>query len=200
MTATYNRANLGADGGEGKMLVRRLALAMGLLFALIGVQGPEFAEQYRQRLAGAIDELTRVVAAFDANATRQSLTPETAIQRLKSNPDPLARDRGLAAETDMARLARMQDALSAMKGAAPVKRLWALAENFDPEIAVRAFADYQPAAPTTGEAFVIGAIFGALGWAATHLGAWPIRRHIARRRERAAEEASLPQRGRGLFN
>ena len=129
------------------MLVRRLAFAMGLLFALIGVQGPEFAEQYRQRLAGAIDELTRVVAAFDADAAAQSLTPEAAILRLRSNPDPLARDRGLAAETDMVRLARLQDALSAMKGAAPVRRLWALAENFDPpEIAARAFADYEPAA------------------------------------------------------
>ena len=87
------------------MLVRRLAIAMGLLFALIGVQGPEFAEQYRQRLAGAIDELTRVVAAFDADAARQSLTPDAAIQRLQSNPDPLARDRGLAAEADKTRLA-----------------------------------------------------------------------------------------------
>jgi hypothetical protein len=179
------------------MLIGRVAFAIGILFALIGVQGPEFVEQYRQRLAGAIDELSRVVAAFDAEAARQSLTPDAAIQRLKTNPDPLARDRGLDAETDKTRLERMQDALAAMKNAPPVRRLFAFAENFDPEIAERAFADFEPAAPTSGEAFIVGAVVGALGWAVTHIGAWPIRRHIARRRERAAEEAYYSGRGRG---
>ncbi len=169
------------------MMVRRLALAIGLLFALIGTQGPEFAQQYRQRLAGAIDELGRVVAGFDAEARSRALTPQAAIDRLEHNPDPLARGRGAAAEQDQARLDRLQSALAAMKDAAPLSRLVVFVENFDPEIAARAFADYEPATPTTSEAFVVGALFGALGWAATHLGAWPIRRHIARRRAAALD-------------
>ena len=57
------------------MFTRRLAVAIGLLFALIGAQGPEFSQQYRQRLGGALDELSRIVAEFDADAARQAITP-----------------------------------------------------------------------------------------------------------------------------
>ena len=64
------------------MFTRRLAAAIGLLFALVGMQGPEFTQQYRQRLGGALDELKRVVSAFDADAARQSITPVEAIARL----------------------------------------------------------------------------------------------------------------------
>ena len=38
-------------------MTRRLALAIGLVFAIIAAQAPEFAQQYRQRLGGALDEL-----------------------------------------------------------------------------------------------------------------------------------------------
>ena len=53
------------------MFTRRLAAAIGLLFALLGMQGPEFTQQYRQRLGGALDELKRAVSVFDADAARQ---------------------------------------------------------------------------------------------------------------------------------
>lgn len=165
------------------MLVRRLALAIGFLFALIGVQGPEFAQQYRQRLAGAIDELQRVVADFDAEAARSSLSPEEAVARLRTNTDPLARERGDAAEANQARLGRLQRAYADMRNGAPVDRLWTLVAEFDPETASRTLADFEPAAPTTSEAFIVGAVTGILGWGLTHLGAWPVRRGIQRRRE-----------------
>jgi len=42
--------------------------------ALAGSQIPEFAQQYRQRLGGAIDELNRMIAQFDSEAAGQSLT------------------------------------------------------------------------------------------------------------------------------
>jgi hypothetical protein len=166
------------------MLVRRLALAIGLVFALLGVQGPEFAQQYRQRLAGAIDELQRVVAEFDSEAARQSLSPEVAIARLQTNPDPLARERGDAAADDQARLARLSQAFADLRGGPSVSRLWTFAEDFDPETASKTLADYEPAAPTTSEAFIVGGVAGALGWALTHLTAWPVRRGLRRRRER----------------
>ncbi len=162
------------------MLVRRLAIAIGLLFALIGVQGPEFAQQYRQRLAGAIDELQRVVSEFDAEAARQSLSPRLAIERLQGNADPLARERGDAAEANQARLARLQEDFSDMRDGAPVSRLWTFVTDLDPETASRTLADYEPAAPTTSEAFIVGGAAGAVGWALTHLSAWPMRRRFKR--------------------
>ena len=58
-----------------ELLLRRLALAIGLVCGLLGTQAPEFAQQYRQRLAGAVDELSRVVATFDAEARGQEPDP-----------------------------------------------------------------------------------------------------------------------------
>ena len=169
------------------MLVRRLALAIGLVFALLGVQGPEFAQQYRQRVAGAIDELQRVVADFDAEAAQRSLSPEQAVSRLQSNADPLARERGDAAAADQVRLARLRQDLADMRDGASVTRLWTFVTDFDGETASRTLADYEPAAPTTYEAFIVGGITGALGWALTHLTAWPVRRSFKRgKAERAA--------------
>jgi hypothetical protein len=57
------------------MFSNRLALAIALLAGLIGTQGPEFAQQYRQRPGGAVEELDRIVAEFDAEVQRESLTP-----------------------------------------------------------------------------------------------------------------------------
>ena len=56
------------------MLARRLALAIAVLAGLIGSQGPEFAQQYRQRLGGALEELNRIVFDFDDEVRRQNLT------------------------------------------------------------------------------------------------------------------------------
>ena len=169
------------------MLVRRLALAIGMVLALLGVQGPEFAQQYRQRLAGAIDELQRVVADFDAEAAQHSLSPEQAVARLQGNADPLARERGDAAAADQARLARLRQDFADMSDGAPVSRLRTFVTDFDAETASRTLADYEPAAPTTYEAFIVGGVAGALGWALTHLTAWPIRRSF--KRGKAAREA-----------
>jgi hypothetical protein len=55
------------------VFVRRLALAIALIAGLVGSQGPEFAQQYRQRIGGALDELKRIVADFDDEAAREGL-------------------------------------------------------------------------------------------------------------------------------
>ena len=70
-------------------IVRIAAFALGLLGAVTASQGPEFAQQYRQRLGGSIDELHRIVARFDADAAANGETRERAIGRLRGNPDDL---------------------------------------------------------------------------------------------------------------
>jgi hypothetical protein len=71
-------------------------LAIALIAGLLGSQGPEFAQQYRQRIGGALDELKRIVADFDQEAAREQTTPDQAIKRLEQNSDPLASERGPA--------------------------------------------------------------------------------------------------------
>ena len=165
-----------------EILLRRFALAVGLLCGLVGAQAPEFAQQYRQRLAGSVDELTRVVATFDAEAHAKSLTPDAAIARLKQNADPLAQERGRDMADDKVRLNHLHDALLAFTGAQPVKRLLAVAETFDAQTARRAWGDFAPAVPTTAEGFVVAFACALLGWLATHLSLWPARRRAARKR------------------
>ena len=68
-------------------------MAIALIAGLIGSQGPEFAHQYRQRIGGALDELRRIVAEFDAEAASEGLTPSEGVRRLEADSDPLARRR-----------------------------------------------------------------------------------------------------------
>lgn len=178
-----------------ELLLRRIALAIGVLCGLAATQAPEFAQQYRQRLAGAVDELQRVVSTFDAEAAAENLTPEKAIDRLQVNVDPLARQRGHDIADDKARLSRLQDALTAFTSGAPVRRLVTFFTDFDPGVARRAWGDFQPAVPTTAEGFVVGGVAWILGWLATHLAAWPLRRRASIRRGRRRD--ALPADGRG---
>ncbi|MGD0641753.1 MAG: DUF2937 family protein [Roseiarcus sp.] len=164
------------------MFVRRLALAIGLLCGLIGTQWPEFSQQYRQRLGGALDELRRVVAAFDAEAASRSLTPAEGVARLKDNADPLARERGSDIESDIAREARLGHDLAELQGADPLRRLVLIAGDFDSETASRTLQDFQPAVPVTPESLIVGGLALIWGWGATHLCVWPIRRRLQARR------------------
>ena len=55
------------------MIARTMALAAALLGGVTTSQLPEFAQQYRQRLGGAIDALTQVVEEFRADAAAHGL-------------------------------------------------------------------------------------------------------------------------------
>ena len=158
------------------MLVRRLAVAIGLLCGLIASQLPEFAQQYRQRLGGALDELNRTIAQFDSETAAQSLTREQGIDRLRRNPETLARERGAAIDKDINRANRLVRQQEAFQSGGPLTRLATLIGNFDPATATRAIENFEPAVPITVEAFMIASIAVVVGWGATHLCAWPIRR------------------------
>src|SRR5688572_1167100 len=73
----------------------RLIVVIAAAFGgLVASQFPEFAQQYRQRLGGAVDELLRVVADFDADASRNQLTREAALQTYGRSGEPFLQDRG----------------------------------------------------------------------------------------------------------
>jgi hypothetical protein len=174
------------------MFANRLALAIALLAGLIGSQGPEFAQQYRQRLGGAVAELNRIVAEFDAEAQRENLKPAEGLNRLEENADPLARQRGEAMAETIDRATELKEQLQAMTTAGPLTRLYVMAKDFDPEIAQSTLDNYEPATPLTFEALTAAGLGAVWGWGATHLIAWPLRR---RSRLRAARARSEPASG-----
>ena len=117
------------------MFVRRLALAIALLAGLIGSQGPEFAQQYRQRLGGAVEELNRIVAEFNAEVQSENLTPAEGLSRLDQSADPLVRQRGEDMVETIDRDNRLREQLQGMIAAGPLTRLYVMAKDFDPHIA-----------------------------------------------------------------
>ncbi|MGP8232224.1 MAG: DUF2937 family protein [Methylovirgula sp.] len=170
------------------MIIGRFALFFAFVFGLVSTQAPEFWQQYKQRLGGAIDELAAIVTQFDADATAHQLTQAQAIARLESDPDPLAQGRGVEMQHLIDRLAKLRHAASAFDAPNVAAKWVALAETFDPQIAARAYEAYEPAIPTTPDGFISGLIGFVIGGGLVHLIGLPIRhRKTLFRRRRAPD-------------
>ena len=163
-------------------IARTLGLAFGLMGGIVASQGPEYAQQYRQRLGGAVDELRRVVGRFDADAQASGLSRENAVERLRSDPADLVRRRGDAMRADVERLERLERQREAFTTAGPFGRLAVLAREADTDIARAAYRDFEPAVPTTGEGLIAAGIGFLIGWALSRLIGIPLRRLFFRRR------------------
>jgi Protein of unknown function (DUF2937) len=167
------------------MLARRLALVIAVLAGLIGSQAPEFAQQYRQRLGGALEELNRIVSEFDTEVLRQNLTRTEGLRRLEDNLEPLARERGDDMDKAINRSERLNAQIQAMNSAGPLRRLYVVATSFDPKIAQGTLDNYEPAAPLSVGALIAAGLAALLGWAAVRLVAWPFSRRPRLRAARA---------------
>lgn len=146
------------------MILRRIVFFLAILLGVAASQVPEFAQQYRQRLGGAIDELNRMLTEFDANAARLQMDRAAGIERLSRNADDFARQRGEQVRTDAERAARLETQLQAYRDAGPIWRLATLARHYEPEIARRAAENFEPAVPVTGEGLAATVLGFLLGW------------------------------------
>ena len=79
-------------GQIGRGVILAVGLAGGTLFS----QAPEFAQQYRQRIGGAIDELRIIVDDFTKQAADHHLDRQQALDVYARSPDDFLRDRGLS--------------------------------------------------------------------------------------------------------
>ena len=111
------------------MLSRTLAFATGLLGAIAASQIPEFGQQYRQRLGGAIDELQSALSRFDEDARAVQLRRGDAIARLQGNSDALAQARGKDLAFTEQRLAALERQRERMRDAGSFGRVAVLARR-----------------------------------------------------------------------
>lgn len=162
---------------------RRIALGFGIVSGVAASQGPEFAQQYRQRIGGAIDELRQVVQEFDADSAKSGLSRAEGVARLERSTDDFVRGRGRQMTRVVARLDRLSGQQKAFAEAGPYWRLGVLARDFDQEVASRALEDFEPAVPVTAEGFVVGGAGLGLGYLLARILTWPLR---ARRRRLSA--------------
>ncbi|MEM8653777.1 MAG: DUF2937 family protein [Pseudomonadota bacterium] len=165
------------------MILRVLALCGGLVGALTASQVPEFSQQYKQRLGGAVDALAEVVADFDASAQAEGLSREAALAQMRGTSF-LDRRRQDMTRT-FRRFEQLQTDLARLDGAGPFMRAYVMAQSADAEVAAAAFETFEPAVPLN----VAGGIFAGSGfiagllavWAALKLMLWPFGRRRAAR-------------------
>ena len=125
-------------------IVRIVAFGLGLLGATTASQGPEYAQRYRQRLGGAIDELRRIVERFDADARANGETIASAVARLRGNSDDIASRQGTAMQGNMERLARLEAHRQAMIEAGPFRRVGLMLRDGDADVMQAAYRDFEP--------------------------------------------------------
>ncbi|WP_406854870.1 DUF2937 family protein [Alsobacter sp. KACC 23698] len=168
------------------MLSRTLAFATGLMGAVIASQLPEFAQQYRQRLGGAVGELRAAMDRFDLDAGAAQVGRSDAIARLQGSPDPLVQGRGAEVNRTQARLQRLETQRDRMAAAGPVGRLALLARDHDQALLRGAVEIFEPAVPVTAEGAVAAGLGFAAFYALVRLAAAPFRRRRGRQTLRRA--------------
>lgn len=169
-------------------MIRVLALVGGLGGAVTLSQFPEYSQQYLQRLAGAVDELTAVVAAFDASAEGFGLSREAALENMGGTAfqNQLRADM----EGNIARLERLSADYAALSGTAPLERLTMAWRLKDADLVARTWEDFQPAVPLTQAGAVSAGIGFGAGWlmlfAVVSLLSWPFRHGFRHGKEHSA--------------
>lgn len=162
------------------MFARRIAVLVGLFFGIVASQLPEYAQQYRQRLGGALDELNAQVARFDADASQSGITREEGVSRLQKSDDRFVQGRGEEMRDTVARRDRLQRQSEVFANSGPVTRLIVLAADFDPRVARGAYQAFEPGIPVTGEGIIAGLVGFLFGGGLTHLIAGLLRRRWRR--------------------
>jgi hypothetical protein len=143
---------------------RALSILGGLVLGFGFAQFPEYAQQYEQRLGGAVDELRVIVDDFDRAATAFGLSREDALLRYAVSPDEFLIDRGLSMRTTLERYERLNADLAELQNAGPLQRVQHLDRYLDSDVGARALENYQPAVPVTGEGFAWGIAGTLIGY------------------------------------
>ncbi|MEO9297335.1 DUF2937 family protein [Devosia alba] len=132
--------------------MRRIIAGLGGLgLAVTLSQFPEYAQQYTQRLGGAVDELRVIAEDFDRAAVEGGLDRATALGRYEGANDDFLAGRGTAMTATFERYAALQATLRRIEGAGAVERFQSLPAYLDSEIGQRTLENYRPAVPVTME-------------------------------------------------
>lgn len=144
---------------------RSISVFGGAALAILLSQFPEYAQQYTQRLGGAVDELRILTEEFDAAAASAGLSRDDALARYAVAGDTFLEGRGASMQRTFARYAELRATLERVQGARGWERAAMLPEFFDSEIGDRTLENFVPAVPVTLEGFAYagaGFLFGYL--------------------------------------
>src|SRR5690606_29930315 len=125
----------------------------GLRLAVTLSQFPEYAQQYTQRLGGAVDELRIIAEEFEQAATEAGLSRDAALQRYAATGDTFVAGRGRSMGQTIARYETLRLTLDEIRGASGWERVANLPRYLDTDVGRRTLDDFQPAVPVTLEGF-----------------------------------------------
>ncbi|KZL20728.1 hypothetical protein PsAD2_01216 [Pseudovibrio axinellae] len=145
------------------MIARVLTLGVALVSGTATSQLPEFAQQYRQRIGGAIDALEEVKADFAADSAAASKSVTTALEHMAISTDRFVQMRGQSVERSLDRLYALKEQQLAMSSAAAFERVWVFLKKPDTKLSRATWSDFEPAVPVTLEGGVLAAFGFALG-------------------------------------
>lgn len=130
---------------------RMIAGVGGLGLALVLSQFPEYAQQYTQRLGGAVDELRVITEDFDRAAAEGGLDRATALGRYEASNDDFLAGRGSSMTSTFQRYDQLSATLARIENADAIERLQSLPAFLDTDIGRRTLESYKPAVPVTME-------------------------------------------------
>jgi hypothetical protein len=130
---------------------RILATIGGLMLALVLSQFPEYAQQYTQRLGGAVDELRIITADFDRAAEAGGLDRKGALDRYGQSQDQFLAEQGASMQYTFVRYEQLSATRDRIQNANAVERFQQLPAYLDTDIGWRTLENYQPAVPVTVE-------------------------------------------------
>lgn len=119
--------------------------------AVLLSQGPEFMQQYLQRLGGHLSESQRQLVSFHEAATHAGVPYEKFVDQTKANPDAGVSQLGKVMERTTERTASLQTAHDALLGATPWTRPFVFLRHLDYDIGRATWSVYKPAVPVTIE-------------------------------------------------
>ncbi|CDZ27067.1 DUF2937 family protein [Neorhizobium galegae] len=146
------------------MLGRMLTMAMALLGGIFFSQAPEFAQQYRQRIGGALDELKILISEFDAQANHNGLDRQEALNIYSVSPQTFLRNQGEAMRRTFSRYEMLAEQQKDLTLAPPFTKPFVVMRNPDSTTFANAWRDFVPGVPVdfAGLTWAAGGLF--CGW------------------------------------
>lgn len=132
-------------------LIDRILCVLG---AVSFSQGPEFMQQYLQRLGGHLAEARRQLEAFQDTAANTGVTLDRLIRQTGADPDPGVARLGEVMTDAVARVGSLQSAHDALARASLWERPFVFLRHLDFEITRATCAIFKPAVPATLEGLV----------------------------------------------
>jgi len=146
------------------MIGRLFTAVLAVLGAGTLSQAPEFSQQYRQALGGAVAELEVVVEDFDEASERAGLSRDQALLQYRDTDNEFLGERGQQISGTLERYERLKGQADAIEDAGPFERIWLVLREPDLRVVEGARERFEPAIPITIAGGVMALIGAFIGW------------------------------------